>query len=149
MEVELPLRIVLDGPPSGVDFGLQNGKGKNYQTIQKQRSKGNDLCFDCMVTVKDNRDEGLPTFLGPLTQGPATARFIYIDIGKLAGQPDSCWERRIKVPLTGITWAMIEKASADPKMVLEARLPGTAKDDGPSCGTVHPAQGWNCRTRSA
>jgi hypothetical protein len=81
-----------------------------------------------------------------LTQGPATGRFIYIDIGKLAGQSDSCWERRIKVPLGGITWDMIEKASTDPKLVLEARLPGKSKDGGPSCATLKPAEGWKlCR----
>ena len=146
METELRLRIVLVDPPAGVDFGLQDGKGSHYKTIQKQRSKGDDISFDCTVTVKNNRDDGLPNFLGPLTQGPATGRFIYIDIGKLAGQTESCWDRRIKVPLGGITWEMIEKVSTDPKLALEARLPGTAKDGGPSCATVKPIEGWKlCR----
>ena len=97
MQTELRLRIVLVGPPSGVDFGIQDGKGNDYTTIQMQRSKGKDLGFDCSVTVKDNRDDGLPNFLGSVTQGPATGKFIYIDIGKLAGQLDCAWERRIKV----------------------------------------------------
>src|SRR6516225_11490069 len=104
MELELWLRIVLNAPPAGMDFGLQQGKGSHNQTIQTQRSKGNDLRIDCTVTVKDNRDDGLPSFLGPLTQGPATGRFIYIDIGRLAGQANCEWERKIKVPLSGITW---------------------------------------------
>lgn len=95
METELRLRIVLTSPPQGVDFGLQSGKGSNYETIQKQRSKGKDLTFACAVTAKDNRADGLPNFLGPLVQGPPTGRFIYIDVGKLAGQANSCWERRI------------------------------------------------------
>jgi Family of unknown function (DUF5990) len=144
METEVHLRIVLTSPQPGVDFGLQSGKGSKYQTIQKQRSKVKDLSFDCTVTVKDNRDDGLPNFLGPLVQGPPTGRFIYIDIGKLAGQADSCWERRIKVPLGGITWALIGQASADSKLALVARLPGTGKDGGPSCATVHPVEGWTC-----
>ena len=148
MQTELRIRIVLVGPPSGVDFGIQEGKGNDYTTIQKQRSKGNDLSFDCMVTVKDNRDDGLPNFLGSVTQGAATDRFIYIDIGKLAGQSDCAWERRIKVPLSGITWEMIEKTATDPKLFLEARLPGTGNDGGPSCATVHPTKGWNCRSQS-
>ena len=148
MEVDLRLRIVLEAPPSGVDFGLQEGKGNRYETIQKQTSKGKDLSFDCTVTVKDKRDDGLPNILGTLTQGPPTGRFIYIDVGKLAGQKDCVWERRIKVPLSGITWDMIHQVSEDSALVLEARLPGTAKDGGPSCATVHPAKGWNCRTRS-
>jgi hypothetical protein len=144
MESELRLRIVLASPPPGVDFGLQSGKGSKHRTMQTQRSQGKDLSFDCTVTVKDNRDDRLPNFLGPLVQGPPIGRFIYIDVGKLAGQADSRWERRIKVPLSGITWQMIEQASADPKLALVARLPGTGKDGGPSCATVHPAEGWKC-----
>ncbi len=89
-----------------------------------------------------NRDDGLPNFLGPLTQGPISSRFVYINIGKSAGQIGSCWERRIKVPLGGITWDMIEKASTNPRLLIEARLPGTGKDGGPSCATVKPVEGW-------
>jgi hypothetical protein len=148
MELDLRLRIVLNAPPAGVDFGLQQGKGSGYQTIQKQRSKGNDLRFDCTVRVKDNRDDGLPNFLGPLTQGPAMGRFIYIDIGRLAGQKDSEWERRLKVPLSGITSDMIQQVLTNLKLVLEVHLPGTAKGGGPSCATVHPLEGWKCRRSS-
>ncbi|MBX7105387.1 MAG: hypothetical protein K1X57_14985 [Gemmataceae bacterium] len=107
-----------------------------------QRANGNDLNFTCSTTVKDNQSDGRPNFLGPFAQGPKNFRFIYIDIGKLAGQADSQWDRRIKVPLTGITWEMIEKASSDLKLVLEAELPGTGKDGGPSCATVGPIGGW-------
>lgn len=147
MDVELRLRIVLIAPPAGVDFGLQLGTGHDYQTVQTQRSKGKDLSFDCTVTVKDNRGDGLPNFLGPLTQGPPSGRFLYIDVGRLAGQAGGVWERRIKVPLSGITWDMIRQVSADPKLALEARLPGTAKDGGPSCATVRPDRGWTSTSR--
>ena len=139
-EGEVRLRIVLVAPPPDVDYGVQEGKGNGYTTIQKQRSKDADLTFEFTVTVKDNRDDGLPNFLGPLTHGPTTGRFIYINIGKSAGQFDSCWDRRIKVPLGGIAWEMIDKASTN--MLLEARLPGTGKDGGPSCATVKPTEGW-------
>ena len=101
LENEVRLRIVLVAPLAGVDFGIQEGKGNDYKSIQKQRSKDADLSFEFLVTVKDNREDGLPNFLGPLTQGPTTSRFIYINIGKSAGQSDSCWDRRIKVPLGG------------------------------------------------
>ena len=143
-ESQVRLRIILVTPPAGVDFGVQDGKGNDYKTIQKQRSKGADLTFEFTATSKDNRDDGLPNFLGTLMQGPVAERFV--DIGKLAGQTDSCWDRRIKVPLGGITWDMIEKVSKDPVLVLEARLPGTGKDGGPSCATVKPTDGWKvCR----
>ena len=148
MDVELRLRIVLESPPIGVDFGLQLGKGSDYKTIQTQRSHGDDLRFEGTVTAKGDRGDGPPNFLGPLTQGPPTGRFLYIDIGKLAGQAGSGWERRLKVPLGGITWEMIERLSADPELVLEARLPGTGKDGGPSCATVHPALGWKPARRT-
>ena len=130
-----------------MEFGIQDGKGSDYTTIQKQRSKGADLEFECMVTAKDNRVDGSPNFLGALAQGPATGRFIDIDIGKSAGQAESCWERRIKIPLGDITWELIEKLSADPKLILEVRLPGRGKDGGPSCATVRPSQGWQCCRR--
>jgi hypothetical protein len=136
METTLHLRIVLEAPPPGVDFGLQEGKGADYKTVHTQRSKGGDLAFDCTVTVKDNRKDGLPSFLGPLTQGPPTDRFIYFDIGQFAGQKDSCWNRRLKIPLVGITWGMIRQVSDDAKLVLETRVPGTGKRGGPNCAKL-------------
>jgi hypothetical protein len=136
MEAELRLRIVLEKPPAGVDFGLQEGKGHEYQTIQTQRSKGRDLAFDCTVTVKDNREDGMPNFLGPLTQGPPIDRFIYFDIGQFAGQQDCCWNRRLKIPLAGITWDMIRQVAADPKLILGTSVPGTGKRGGPMCAKL-------------
>ncbi len=147
MATEVSLRIILVAPPAGVDFGIQHGKGNDYTTILTQRSKGTDLKFEFTVTVKDGADDELPNFHGPLSQGPVAGRFVYIDIGKSAGQIDSCWQRRIKVPLGGITWELIKKVTAEPKLILEARLPGTGKDGGPSCATVHPIEGWKCQKR--
>lgn len=137
-ESTLQLRIVLIAPPAGVSFGIQDGKGNSYKTIQLQQSSGDDVGFSCSVTGAD----GLPNFLGPLTQGPPNDRFIYIGVGKLAGQISSPWERRIKIPLSGITWDLIGKVASNPKKILEARFPGTSKDGGPSCATIRPANGW-------
>lgn len=138
----LSLRIVLVAPPAGVDFGIQEGKGSNYKTIQVQRSKDSDLHFECDVSVKANKDDGPPNFVGNIVQGPPTGRFIYIDIGKSAGQFDSCWQRRIKIPLETITWEMIDSVLEKPKQLLQATIPGTAKDGGPSCATMKPIDGW-------
>lgn len=142
---EVTLRVVLIAPPPGVDFGVQEGKGTDYTTIQKRRSQGGDLSFEFTVTVKDNREDGLPNFLGPQTHGPTTGRFLYINIGQSAGQSDTPWDRRLKIPLDGITWDLLAKQTAT--MVLEAQLPGTGKDGGPSCATVKPTQGWKVRPR--
>ena len=132
---ELRLRIVLEGAPAGVDFGVQKGKGNDYKTVQTQTSTGKDLIFSLTVEVKDR--SGTPNILGPFAQGPPTGRFLYIDIGQYAGQKDSPWSRRLKIPLSGITWSLIDKAS-----LLEARVRGTGKDGGPTCGTVRPFEGW-------
>src|SRR5260370_36413376 len=76
---EVTLRIVLQQPPPGVDFGLQKGRGRVYETVQKERSKGEDLAFDFAVTVKTSKD-GAPDFAGPFVQGPSGERFVYLDI---------------------------------------------------------------------
>jgi hypothetical protein len=142
MELEVKIRIVLKAPPPEVDFGLQVGKARDYETVQKQSSKGKDVFFRGSLTAKNNRADGSPNFLGPLTQGPPTARFIYIDVGQFAGQRESCWSRRMKIPLTGIGWEMLKKAAKDERIILEARLQATGRDGGPACGTVRPAEGW-------
>ncbi len=141
-EIAIFLRIVLVEPPSGVDFGVQVGKGNEYKTIAVQRSKAGNLALECTINVKGNRTDGPPNFCGPISQGPPTGRFIYIDIGKSAGQFDSCWQRRIKIPLETISWEMIDLVLEKPKRLLQATIPGTAKDGGPSCATVKPIDGW-------
>ena len=136
MEQELQLRIVLENPPPGIDFGLQEGGGNEYKVIQKQRSSKGDLKFEFAVRVREGKD-GQPNLLGPFVQGPAQQRFVYIDIGTYAGQTDTPWSRRLKVPLLGITWELIKKGKT-----LETHVPGTGKDGGPTCATVKPFAGW-------
>lgn len=81
IESKVQLRIILTAPPAGISFGIQDGKGNSYKTIQLQQSSGDDVGFSCSVTVKNNRADGLPNFLGPITQGPPSERFIYIGVG--------------------------------------------------------------------
>src|SRR3989442_11653008 len=82
------LRIVLEKPTAGVDFGLQKGRGSDYEVVAKQRSKGGDLEFEFTVTAHTSKKPGrkvhLPNFTGPFAQGPAGERFVYIDIGTYA-----------------------------------------------------------------
>ena len=140
--VEIALRIVLQRPPAGVDFGLQKGRGSAYETVQKQRSKGEDLEFNFTVTVKAGKAD-LPDFAGPMVQGPSGARFVYLDIGTYAGQTDTPWSRRMKIPLSVIDWAMIQNAAGGSQNTLETSVAGTGRDGGPACGTVKPAPRWN------
>ena len=142
-ELSVPIQITLVAPPAGVDFGIQEGKGNDYKTILVQRSKASDLSFECRITVKNNRTDGPPNLAGTVVQGPPTGRFIYIDIGKSAGQYDSCWQRRIKIPLQEISWEKIDSVAESPTRLLQATFPGTGKDGSPSCATVKPIDGWN------
>ena len=147
MNQELTLKIVLENPPSGVDFGLQKGSGHKYEAIQIQRFSAKSLEFEFPITVKLNKD-GLPNFLGVFVQGPTNQRFIYIDIGTCAGQKDTGWSRRLKIPLTGITLNTIKELTTNSNKILEARVPGTGKDNGPNCATVKPFTGWHISNRA-
>lgn len=140
MDQELKFRVILVSPPSGVDYGLQKGGGSNYEVTQKQRSKTGDLRFEFDARVKEGKD-GQPVFLGPFVQGPPHERFVYLDIGTYAGQSDTPWGRRLKIPLRGITWNEVEQVSRGTNL-LETRVPGTAKDGSPTCATVKPFAGW-------
>jgi hypothetical protein len=141
MDDKLTLRIVLENPPAGVDFGLQKGRGSDYETVQKQRSRGEDLRFEFKVRVKIGPKDQLPVFVGPFVQGPPGERFVYLDIGTYAGQKNTSWSRRLKVPLSGIAWDVLDRSSVS-GVVLEARVPGTGRDGGPNCATVKPFDGW-------
>jgi hypothetical protein len=140
MEEELTFRIILEDPPPGIDYGLQKGAGNDYEVVQKQRSKTGDLKFEFSARVKEGKD-GQPVLLGPFTHGPTDGRFTYLDIGTYAGQTNTQWSRRLKIPFRDITWDVVKKA-ANGKRVLETRVPGTAKDGSPTCATVKPFAGW-------
>lgn len=143
--MDLSLDIILQSPPAGIDFALQKGSGNQYQPMHVQRSAGGDLYFNLTATVKgDQTNDPLPDFKGPFIHGPLGGRFIYIDIGTAAGQ-DSPWTRRLKIPLTGITWKLIGELSNHPGSSLWAAVPGTAKDGGPNCATVKPFDGWKMK----
>lgn len=142
METELTFRVVLEKPPAGVDFALQKGKGTKYEITQKQRSGSRDLRFEFTARAVVGPNGAVPNLLGPFVQGPAGARFLYIGVGAFAGQADTCWNRRLKVPLTGITAEIVRRVEKDPNLILETRVPGTGKDGGPNCATIKPFAGW-------
>jgi hypothetical protein len=138
---EVTFRVVLQAPPADVDFGLQLGRGTAYETVQKQRSRGQDLHFEFSVAVTAATKMAAPDFRGSVVQGPPGQRFVYIDIGTYAGQTDTPWSRRLKIPLVGITSDMIDRVNTA-RTVLETRVPGTGRDGGPACATVKPFDGW-------
>jgi hypothetical protein len=137
--LELPFRITVIAPPPGVTFCLQRGKGV---LVPPTHAAKEYLSFDFTLRVGTGKD-GRPNFLGPFAQGPPASRFVYVNSGTLAGQADSCWTRRAKVPLTGIGWRLIERALAGTDTILETHIEGKAKDGGPACATVRLLDdGW-------
>jgi hypothetical protein len=144
-EKELPLRITLVHPPSGVVFCLQRGRA---DLVPPTEASGEQVSFDFTLRVHGDRTGGPPNLRGAFAQGPPATRFVYVNSGTLAGQEDSCWTRRAKVPLSGITWELIETVSK-PGTVLEARIPGIAKDGGPVCASIRLLEGgWGAAKSS-
>jgi uncharacterized protein DUF5990 len=141
LKQQIRVSIVLSDPPPGVDFGIQKGKGNIYDTIQTQRSNGSDLHFEFLVDLKQG-DQTMADFGGDSVHGPLGERFIYIDIGTCAGQKETQWTRRLKIPLRDISDEMIKAVVDDDKRALHITVPGTGRDGGPNCATVKPFPGW-------
>ncbi len=140
-ETEIILRIILESPPAGVDFALQKGSGNNFECVKKQQSNGGNLIFEFLFRVKLTDGES-PNFLGAFAQGKRDERFVYIDIGTIAGQLFSPWSRRLKVPLKEITAEMIAEFQHRNNIIFETKVAGTGRDGGPNCATVKPFAGW-------
>jgi len=141
MEAELMFHIILESPTAGVDFALQKGKGSNYEIVQKQRSISDDLHFEFIAILRSSKSTEVD-YYGPFVQGPAGGRFVYIDIGTYAGQMNTPWSRRLKIPLTGITSEQLSKRIDDSPFIFQTKVPGAGKDGGPNCATVKPFAGW-------
>jgi Family of unknown function (DUF5990) len=142
--MELPLRVVVLNPPVGVAFAVQQGRTDLLQPTAVHKDL---IAFDFSVRVGDEISGDGPNFLGPFAQGPRGGRFVYVNSGQLAGQPNSCWRRRAKVSLGGISWSLVKATMKKSGGVLEAQINGLGRDRGPSCGTVPFASDWRIATR--
>ncbi|QIL42363.1 hypothetical protein G7074_25750 [Pedobacter sp. HDW13] len=110
MNTELQLKITLRSPTPGVDFALQKGSGNSWQSIQKQNVSSSDISFLFLVGIKGERGRDQePKLSGPFVQGAAGGKFVYIGIGTYVGQIGTVWSRRLKVPLSAISWDMVDK----------------------------------------
>ena len=143
MDTELPIRIVVLHVPPGVTFAIQRGK---HELLPPSRSKGGSLIFDLSVRVSERKGGGSPNVLGPYAQGKPDDRFIYLNSGTMAGQPESPFTRRAKIKTSGITWKLVEQALADGAIV-ETQIEGRAGDGGPCCATVSLLGGWRISAR--
>ena len=139
------LRIVLQNPADGIMFGLQKGKGPDYETVQAQLGNGQDLTFDFAVQLKEANGTP-PTIVGPFVQGPAGSRFIYIGIGSYAGQIGAVWSGRLKVPLPEATFQ--NTLSDEGNSCWTCTVPGRNEIGKPVFATVKPFGGWSVRKQS-
>jgi hypothetical protein len=137
---EIRLRIVVDDPVPGVWLRLQRGKDEVMEATSEASSH---VTFDFTARLGDRLPGGAPNFLGPFTQGPPATRFVYIRVGRSAGQPNTAWDRRAKIPLGGIPGHLVAKALEKPGSVLEVHIPSRGKDGTPTCATVKlPPGAW-------
>ena len=130
---DIALRIIIVQPPAGVMWAVQRGRD---DLIAPAHQSPDEIVFDVTARLGRPRAGGMPNLLGDVTQGPPDRRFIYVNAGQLAGQADSCWQRRAKVFLRGIDSAMVDAVLAVPGTRLEARMQGTGARGGPACATV-------------
>ncbi len=131
------MRLAVLGPSEGVALAVQRGKEGLLEPCERSAEA---LVFEFSLTVADL--EVAPVrFTGEFAQGPTNARFVYVCAGTLAGQHDSPWTRRAKVPLSGISAETVRRAleTGNP---LVARVAGTAKDGGPFFASVPLLSEW-------
>jgi hypothetical protein len=128
--MDLTLRIVLERPTAGVDFGLQSGHGNAYEIVQKQRSSGKDLKFELTIPVKPGRKDSRLISPDRLCRGRPATNSSTSNIGTYAGQTDTPWSRRLKITLKDITWDSDQSGTR-----ARRTHSGTGKDGGPSCAS--------------
>lgn len=139
MPNEINLKIVLQNPLAGTIYGLQKGKGPNYETIQAQLGDGKDLYFEFVVQVKQTKGSVF-SFSGPHVQGTPVNRFVYINIGSYAGQAGAKWSGRMKIPLPAN--ALLDEQFNTDTLRWYCTVPGRTKEGKPMFATVKSFGGW-------
>jgi hypothetical protein len=136
---EIAMRLKVMNPPKGVTMKVQKGRD---ELLEPSRTSTKALIFDFPVTV--DLSNGTPNFLGKFVQGPKTARFVYVNSGKYAGQSDSCWGRRAKISLIGISAEQVREGLKWGNTRFELSFEATGgRDGGPVCGTIRSVGiGW-------
>ena len=129
----ITLRLTIKDPVPGVCYSLQ---GKDGEPVDAVTATDAPLSLDAPVILND---DGRLT--GAFVRREGTERrFVYIGIGKHAGEGHSPWDRRAKIDVHDIPADLL--AAARLGRTLEVRLPGRAKDGGPACATVRPLEPW-------
>jgi len=129
----ITLRLRIEDPFPGVAYSLQN---KKSEPVGQIIAGDGPISFDVPLRVASG-----PKLYGDFVRSEgAIRRFVYIAVGEQAGQRPCVWSRRAKIDIHLLSAELLEKALAG--AVLEALLPGKAKDGGPACATVLPVSAW-------
>jgi len=130
-QTEITLRITIEQPVTGVLHSLQS---KDDMPLDPKRSlDGAPLRFDVPIRIAPG-----PKFFGDQVrrEGPVR-RFVYIRIGKMAGDPTSPWSRRMKIDIHDIAEDLLDRATRE-GCVVETVVVGTTRDGTPACATLTP-----------
>src|ERR671932_2203914 len=133
------LRLICVTPPprtfenTPAEFGLQD---KAQVLHPGQVQPDGSIRYDFDVQVHRSPETLAPHFRGPYVHGTPAAPFLYLGWRRSeAGQ--ATWIRRLKIPLSSITWEQIEAVQDRDGGVLAASVSGTGSGTVPLVGT-----GW-------
>jgi hypothetical protein len=127
-QIAIRIRIVVQQPVAGVLHSLQ----EDDRPLDPKRSlAGEPLTFEFALQVAPGRK-----FFGKQVrrEGPVR-RFVYIRVGKLAGDPASSWSRRMKIDIHDIDPLLLKQAMAGAG-VIALTVNGKGADGTPACATV-------------
>jgi len=131
MSETVTFRIVVRDPLPGVELRLQRGRDGLVPPVERTAEAAT---FEFRLEVEAALDGGV-RLRGPEVQGPPAKRFVYINAGTYAGQADSPWGVRAKVPLMGLH-AAVAAVSGRPGVVIEGTIDGRGRGGGPAAATV-------------
>lgn len=147
-ERSIRVRVRLAAPPPRACAGyadIEGGLQRKDEVLPGEVGADGLPRFAGELRARRDNATGAPIFLGPFAFGPPGGRFLYVSWSAVQpARPDAgrAMFRRAKVPLGGITWGQVEELAGRPGAVLEATVPGVARDGGPVCASVQPLGGW-------
>lgn len=127
-QTEIRMRLVVEHPVAGVVHSLQDKKGRPVDP--KMSAAGEELAFEFQLRIAAG-----PKFYGEQvrSEGPER-RFVYIALGRQAGDAGSPWSRRMKIDIHDIPQPLLRGAAKGRRLV--GTINGTGKDGTPACATV-------------
>jgi hypothetical protein len=131
----VPILIaVVNTPPqsAGLAFGLQDKSGAIRDGTPDPNGS---IVFECDIQALRSAPDLQPTFRGAFTHGPPKNRHLYLSYGRRGAIGG--WIKRIKLPLSPITWAMIDAAQ---QVGLETDIDGRGSGTVPVTWRVRRAQ---------